>query len=474
MEDKKDNINEKTSSLGIVSFLSLEVFAFTVFTFTSSILTYAFLGITLFIGLIITSYKEIKIKGMSNFLYLLIPLIIYSLLVVVSVVGRTYIGTLEAIFIPFMVIAFIGCGYLFSYFKAIKLQTVFTVIYGALALYTVLGLFYSMVQFTPFYPLIYSNSYFYYNGRPSPAPIGDIAYSLIQFSFVEVSIEYFILFPSLLLTSVIGLFYFSPKKQTKLFILYAFYAFIAFLTLLFMSNIYTLLTTIAILILIALIVILTKLNLVKSKAIRIIIWIVLACFLLWILILSFLSQSEVGFLKTIHDAIASVPLIGKIFTLGRYGAIIDEVVNLSNISNLFGLNPAGSVTFSNSWLFDAAYLGGLFAFIAIIVLVVFGLYFVLKFFVKGEETILNKSLLLAFVVTFFGYNLINGDNTPYINYSNVVPVLFNGPGLITLFLLGYASIQKYHYQEISVTDISSQEEENEQTKEVETDEIEDE
>lgn len=442
-EDLKQKPTKTNDRLSIVAFLSLEVLALTAFTFTGSILTYAILGVALFLGIIISSFREIKKDGLLTSIYFFIPLFVYSLMLAVSNFkdsSNSSFSPFEKVFIPFMLVAFSGCGYYFRYFKAIKISTIFTVIYSALALYTVIGFAYSMIQFTPFYPFIYSNSYLYYNGRPSSVAIGDMAYSLMGFSMYEVSIEYFILFPSLLLTSVIALFYISPKSQTRTFVLYCVFTFVAVLALAFMSNVYTLLTSLAIIALIAVVLCYGKLKL-KYKPIVIVLYVVGALLGLWFLSLLILSQSELAFLDPVRNFISSIPFVGKIMLLGRYRAILDGLFTSSKIFG-FAIIESG-VNLSNSWLFDSAMMSGLLGFIALLVFVVFAIVTLLRFFVRSKETIMNKSLLLAFVFAFIGYTFVNGDSTPYVNYSNVIPIWVNGPGLIALFLIGYATVEGY-------------------------------
>ena len=90
-----------------------------------------------------------------------------------------------------------------------------------------------MIYYVPFYTLIYKDYYTFYNGKPSPAPIGKTAYMLFGFQVQEVSTTYWSLFPTLLSTSVIALFFIKYKENKKIFILYACFAALGFISLLF-------------------------------------------------------------------------------------------------------------------------------------------------------------------------------------------------------------------------------------------------
>ena len=54
-----------------------------------------------------------------------------------------------------------------------------------------------------------------------------MAMGLIGFSFEEISIEYYLMFPTILLTSAIFLFYIKYKENRKLFVIYLTYTIIA-------------------------------------------------------------------------------------------------------------------------------------------------------------------------------------------------------------------------------------------------------
>ena len=79
-----------------------------------------------------------------------------------------------------------------------------------------INLIVTMIQFCPFYAYIYYGKVFYYEGKPSPVSVDQMAFALMNFSVEEVSIQYYSLFPSLLLTSVIFLFFNKYKPIKKL------------------------------------------------------------------------------------------------------------------------------------------------------------------------------------------------------------------------------------------------------------------
>ena len=107
------------------------------------------------------------------------------------------------------------------------------VIYGAIALYSLINLFVTMIQFVPFYPIIFGNGTIYYDGEPSFIKLSNMAYALMGLQLTEVTIGYFSLFPTILLTAAVGLFFVKFKEDKLTFVLLCVYSVIGFISLLF-------------------------------------------------------------------------------------------------------------------------------------------------------------------------------------------------------------------------------------------------
>lgn len=444
MEENNLNSKEKVCSDGekkkepsllfICSFLSIEVLAFTTFGLGNNFAIYGLLGFVLALCLMFICINEIKMKQISNYLFLGIPLIVYSFLTAISpLANANYITTQDRIFLPFALFSFSVSGYLFAYKKSIKLKHVFLGIYSALFLFTSITFFYNMIQFEPFYTFIYNNGYIFYDGKPSIVPVGKMAFSLMGFSMQEISIEAYSIYPFLLSTSLISLFIINPKKETKLFILYASYAFIGIMCLIFMANKFTLITDFLLMIIILILVLIHK-KIIKMDIFKKIVYVLEGLFIFYLLFFLILSQSKLTFLEPLRNFLYNIPLLGKLFSFGRYKVAIDGIFTKNQI---FGFYDSYADPYSSdSILFDAFISSGLLGGLAIGFIIFFSINVCLKYLQKEEND--YKFLLVCFVISYFVYSFLNGDSTPYINYANVILQPMSGLFLVTCFLVGYA------------------------------------
>lgn len=433
-----EQTNKKiSSSMVILSFLVLEVLAFVGFSLGTSFPLYAIVGVATFCLILFLTNVQFKKEGLTSFAMFLIPLFVFGLVCVISGFSA-YFDMTTNILVPVSFLAYAGIGYFANQFKDFKLKNAFLVIYSALALLTLISYCYNMIQFIPFYTLLYKNSYIVYDGLPSAVPIGRMAYMLVGFSFKEVLVEHFTIFPSLLVTSAVALFFINPKKDTKIFTLYAGFAVLGAIVLITMPTIMTVISSfvIACLSLFVVLYLKGKINrdIIKVGGIGI------GALLVILFIVAFLNAN--GYLPFI----ASNPLLDKVFNSNRLATPFNFV--LSNVLNVFGFfgnhfgyfyehGYSGQIGLSNSWLFDNFIFGGILGWILFIVALVFGVKSVIKFINNDSEHKMEKSLLVAFLLAFGFYTIFCYESQPYVNYTNFTPYYMSGPFLICLFLLGY-------------------------------------
>lgn len=213
-----------TSYAVVVGFLCLEVLAFISFYLGHSFILYGSLSIVLAILLGLVTYRQINKDGIASFAFFLFPLFVFGLLTCLSNFSYGSIGApgvAETVFVPIGMIFISLSGFLSAYTKGFKIRLAMIVIYSALALFVFINLLITMIYYVPFYTLIYRNSYIFYDGKPSALPIGAMAYMLFGFQVKQVTLEYWTLFPSLLLTAVIPLFFLDRKAYKREFIIYA-------------------------------------------------------------------------------------------------------------------------------------------------------------------------------------------------------------------------------------------------------------
>ena len=433
----------------VLAFLSLEVLAFIGFNLGHSFLLFAILSLVLAGLLVAVTFRQIKKDGLTTYLFFLFPLVIFGLLTALN--GFNYysigaIGTANSVFVP---IAFLGIGlsgFLTSYLKQFKIKYALLVIYCSLGLFVLINLLITMIYYVPFYTLIYRDYYIFYDGRPSPVSIGEMAYMLYGFRFREVSLFYWSLYPSILMTAVIPLFFIKFKENKREFLIYAGLAFIAFLSLLFTISKITLVTDLVLILGIALIIVGAKFK--NARSILNVMMITLGAIALVVILVMFVNaQSSWGFTSGLRGIISSNHLLDRVFNNNRYSAAVDVIFqDLFTSFKLFGC-PVGGIfsdypnnvpqILSGIWLFDNLMSSGLFGSFFFMAALVIGIRRLFKYLNKGTDEEYIRFLIAGFVLGFLVISLILFDAYPLIYSENMAPFYIVAPLLIVVFLLGY-------------------------------------
>ena len=434
----------------VLGFLCLEVLAFIGFSLGHSFLLFGILSLVLAILLVIVTLRQIKKDGLTTYLFFLFPLVIFGILTALN--GFNYysigaIGLAPSIFVPLGLLGIGLSGFLSTYLVQFKIKHALLVIYCALGLFVLINLFITMVYYVPFYTIKYSNYYIFYNGKPSVVPIGQMAYMLYGFKFREVSLTYWSLYPSILLTAVIPLFFIKFKENRREFLIYAGLAFLAFISLLFTISKTTLISDVILVLGIALIVVGAKFK--GSRSVLNVMMITLGVILLLVILILFINaQTSWGFVSGIRNLISSNSLLNRLFNTNRYVKPINTIFqDLFTTFKLFGCPVGGSFLdypngvpqiLSNMWLFDNLMSSGLFGAIFFLAALVVGIRRLFKYLNKGTDDDYVKYLIAAFVLGFLVISLFLYDNYPLINSEAMVPFYTSAPLLICVFLLGYA------------------------------------
>lgn len=428
--------SKKGAGVTIALFL-METLAFVSFSLGNSYYLYALIGTLVLLGVIGFSDIKFSKKGYTTVLSFAIPLVIFGVLNFTSGFSR-YFDSITNIFVPVGLAAFAALGYVSNELNGFTLKKAFLFIYGALAILTFINLFYNMIQFVPFYTITFANRYLYYDGLPSPLPIGQIAYFLLGFNFMEVTVEFFALFPSLLSTAVIALFFIDRKKDKKLFVIYAVFAAIGILSLVIMPTKLTLISTFLIAIAIILVLLFAK-NKINIKIFKNVAIVGAALFLVLFVFTYLNANMNFSF-------VANNPLLNKIFNANalavKYNAILKDMFSSGkflgyNFEEFFDLGV--DIGVSNSWIFDNFIFSGVLGAIAFIAALIFGGRSIYLYCKNSKESTVYKALLVAFVVTFVIYSGTVYDSQPYVYYMNFIPYYMCGPFLVVIFLIGHTT-----------------------------------
>lgn len=471
-----------------VTFLLLEILAVVSFSLGGSFVFYSILSLVILVLIILVSFSELKKGKCPNAILFLIPLVSFGVISILSyfrfdpyfVLGNSPVLA----FVPIAFICFAASGYLINITGSFKIHTALIVIYSSLALLTFINLIATMIQFVPFYSLRYSNYYYYYNGAPSPEPIGKMAYFLMGFSVTEVSLSYFSYYPMMLLTAFLPLGHMSFKDNRKLYLLYLGFGILGLLAIVLTINKITLLVLFGVAILIGLIAIFDKFN-INRKPLKIITIVASSLLVIGFIFVLLNAQDSVGIAmrnSAIRKLTTGNPLLNKLFNSNRFFSAYDSILDglfaqamidgSAQTIKLFGfpihgnyVNVFGEMTWkltdSNSFLFDSFFESGLFGTLFLIVILVVGLRKVIQYYNLSDDDKKDKVMVLAFVIISLAYALVNYDATPYIFTKTTIPFYLNSIFLIDLFLFGYCffKVENKPEEKASVEEVINNEEE---------------
>ena len=448
---------EKLSKLhkygAAISFLAMEIFALIAFSFGNNFVLYAALSLALLVLLVIFNIKEITVDGISSIALFFLPLFLFTVITAVGVYMRSHVyaghySMAELIFIPLGLLPISFAGYILSIDKTFKISTFLVVIYSALGILSLINLGVNLVNFGPFYSLIYKDYYMYYGGAMSDVAVGDMAYVLEGFKFIEVKMERYLMFPALLLTSSIALLFVSPKER-RLFFTYVAFSAVGLLSLIFVPSLKALVLVVLVLLVDVAIFLLKKFEVLRKPAKYVlIVVVVLAVLLALTIVLN--NQSKIAF---IHNITANNSFLNKIFNTNGYiskiNPLVYDVLCSDNFlgfavdkSDIYSIYPP-ELHMSGYFYFDTFMTSGVIGVVAIVFALFIGLKGFKNYFLSEKDNFYSKAVLVSLVVFYLIYiGLFN--NTEYgVFYKIYQPVFMSGPFMIVVFILSYVLGRSY-------------------------------
>lgn len=429
-------MSEKLKDYGeILTFLILETLAFVSFTLGNSLTLYFVFGLIAILAILFLNLNKLKELEWTKYLIFLIPFIIFAILSGFSKFTLNNYSLLTNFVVSFSLLLFITLGFVSQKVNSFKLSTAMTVIYGGLAILVGISLIYSMIRYVPFYPFIYEGKYIYYEGER--ILIDNTAKMLMGFRFEDMEIQYFQIFGILLFTSIVGLKFISPKKETKKFIVYCIYALTGLLAISFTMTKINLVSDLLVLFFLIFILFIPK----KRNWLVPTLYSILGVVGFGFIIFFINAQSGWEFTEGLRQLIANNWLLNKLFNANRISTPIVKALNgcLSG-SNLFGFSYSFT-SFpdympSNMFLFDTIIYNGIFAAVALVVFIIFTIKSLVRYFNSNQDDLFTRNLVICFIGTFFIYGFFALSSAPYSHYSNLIPMQQNAMFLIVLFLIG--------------------------------------
>ena len=440
---------EKLKRLGkysaAITFLALEFIALIAFNFSGSFVVFGALSLTLMVLLVLFNIGEIKVNGLSNVGLFFIPLFMFVLLTAISPYSMPHMklgdfSVAEICFIPLGILPIAFIGYLLSIDRNFKIKNLLIVVFGALAIYTLLNLIVNLINFGAFYTIVYKGYHLYYGGLISQLPVNDFAYTLEGFKFIEVEMSHYVLYPALLLTSSVMLLYLSPRKEKVSFIVYAVYTLIAVLSLILVPSLLSL-SAIIVVALLLLVIFLGKQFVKSRKVFKIVLFIFLGIFGVGYLVYLLNNQA---FASGISNIIANNGLLNKLFNTNKYAqAYNPTITNIFNSNHIFGFASIEvayevyeELHLSGGFIFDTFMTSGVFGAIALFAFIIIGFKSFKKYFYSHSDEFHYGALMLLFAIVFIGYSTFFNSGEYALYYRIYRPIYMTAPFmLVTLFFV---------------------------------------
>lgn len=431
----------------VITFLGLEVFAFISFGFGNSYILFSVLSFALMVLLILFTIKEITVDGVAKVAILFIPLVLYVLLTAVGIYSKYHIfagdfNVAEVVFVPIGLLSVALCGYLLSLNKTFKLKHFFIVIYSALGLLVFLNLLINLINFGFFYSVVYKGYYMYFGGLRSSIPVNEMAYSLEAFKFVEVRMDHYVLYPVLLLTSSIFLFFTKPKEEKKLFAAYLVFTILGVLALVFIPSLYGLLGALTVIVADLIVFFASRYpGFKKGMSYATVVALIMFAIVMFIL---FVINQDFG--SALHAKFAASRILNRLFISNRFAHDFSPLItDLFKYSRFFGFYEnhitefvATEAHLSGSYIFDNLMTSGLIGGLAFFFILLMSLRGYRSYlFQKDDEEMRYKGMMFTFFASFFVYSMFFYNGEYGIFYSIYKPIYMTGPFMLALFMLFY-------------------------------------
>jgi hypothetical protein len=454
----------KTSSYGkIVSFLIVLLLGLTAFDFGGSTGTNYLEVIVFAVAMLSLVYFEVKLDKAErkNLFFWLIPFLVFSVFGSLSIFWIAY--STNSIYTSIVsllgIVGFMGLGLLLKKHYEINLRIILGFILGGLALIVLSSLICTLVEYGPFYVILYANQEYFYDG--SAFLVSSETGWLSGFSFVSVTLGYAGIYAFILASSLSGLLFLNPRSQKVPFYLVLGTGFIGLLFLVLLpykTALLFLIPVYAFALLIRFFKIPAKTPLWEKITSLIALGIVV------VLVLFMIVVAVRG-----TDIYSSSPFLSKIFDNSRLTNPINQIINatlknydsFSLLDSLFGMNPYQttlqgityySVSYWNgvaaawplidlkTFEFSALMEGGLVAFFGFCVFMVFVVTSFRSFLHQETKQSGLRAVMAFLVLAYFLYQSFLSSSFPFIRepYSYVSPFRSNSLFLIIVFLIGYS------------------------------------
>ena len=402
-------------------------------TFVLGILT---IGLT-----ILLSYKSLKGIGIYSLIIMLIPLLSYGVIMSLGYFSNTLYSVSTRVFLTFNILIFAVAGYFSKRIEGFSFKWIFIGIFLSLSIISLINVIFTSVYYGPFYGFRLTNYYSYYDGVSSKYNVASSAYALCGFGVKEVPIEYYLLFPFLLLTSIP--FYLLSDRRNKFNIITTCsFTLVALISLLFVISKISLIFIAIYLVFLCLVSLVIVFKKIYGKPLRYTLYgLGVLVFIFGVLLFLNAQLSMTG----IRNLLSSNGLFNHLFNANRFSEKALIILNgVFSKEKLIGFPPYFDYEYnewclpSNNILINQFMYGGIFGFIFFLVIVGLFAYVFIKVRQVSLEDKNYKYFPLLFIISYFVITFIADQNSyDQFDYGLVFANYLSPFFYISLFVFGH-------------------------------------
>ncbi|HZJ89316.1 MAG TPA: hypothetical protein VFD05_01350 [Bacilli bacterium] len=444
---------EKVYPLAI--FLAVELMFLISFNFGDGSFILRIIALVLAVLLTPVLFKELDVSLSKGLFLIIAPLFLYSMVTLfapayqinneVMHMDNIFMqrSTFQLVFNVLGTLSFVLLGYFVSRAKMIKPIYIILAIFGGFALLLLISLLATLINYGPFYRLIYANQVNFYHGQPYN--VSSQSSYLLGFKVITANYQVLSNLAVSLTALALGFLFLNDFKNKLVVISISVIAGIGLLTLILLPDFLALLFLVPAIGL----GLFLKFKLHRIKGVNIALYVVLGV----------IGLSAITFLLTafnvfnITSLLESNKITRKLFLNGLFMRFYGVLRDSFDSRFIFGFNYAysletGTKVFpTGNFLFDSLRLDGLFGFVFLVVFLAFAIVTFVRYWNKSEDEAAFKFMFIAFFVTVFARFMFYYPYNIYIFRNDFwridhFPFVESSYFALLAFAVGYAHIDQ--------------------------------
>ena len=447
-----DNKNLLTKTCSIS--LTVIFFILSFLTGFNNIVIFILGILTLGLSILLT-YRKFKEFNYYTLGIILVPLLSYGIIMSLSYFSSMYYSISTRVFITINILLFAVAGYFSRKIEGFDFKWIFRGILLSLSIMSLVNVIVTSVYLGPFYGLRIANYYAYYDGAASRVTVGATAYAIVGYEIKQVPIEYYLLFPLLLLTAI-PLYLLGDKKDKFNIISNACFTLVALISIIFVISKVSLIFVALYLVFISLLSVFLLFKKLYRKETKYVLYGFFGLFVLFAVFFYFNSQYH---LTGLRNFFSSNRVLNYVFNTNRYSenarVILNAIISKEKLIGFpiyYDYDFLYLATPSNNILVNQFMYGGVFAFIFFLLIIGSFVYLFRQVNARPLENKEYKYFPLLFVISYFVLTMIVDQNSyDLFDYTLMFTNYLSPFFYISLFVIG-------HYYSLTSEEVKKNEE----------------